>query len=243
MYTNIELSKLIDKYGLTDIEPILENIENFHDLCIVGKAFIQNKLYRHIDYLAMFGKSEDSNGHQVVTNNLIELHQLGIFTRDGQINNISKNIYNDIIVQQRSYLIFYCQKDISNIIISKLLLHSKIYTIIFTKDNHVIHNVPKEEINRDCVNITRSTNSTNLNVNNEWNNHTNIWLDERESYCYYYHTEEEEEENLNFDDFILNECLCISIIFKEYKNYEENEDVTTILLQILKDCGIHQIIE
>ena len=242
MYTNNKLLKLIENYGLIDIEPILENIENYYDLCIFGKAFIENKLYRHIDYLAMFGKSNDSNGHNIVTENLIQLHQFGIITRDGQINTIQKE--DKTIIQQRSYLSIYCKKEVSNKIISELLLDNRIFTVIYTSDNHIIHNVPKEEIIRNkMINVTRSSNASN-----EWNNCTNIWFDNRESYCYYYNnssdSEEDEEENsIDFNDFILNNCLYITLIYKEYKKYEHNEDVSSILLEIVKNCGIEQIIE
>ncbi len=241
MYTNNKLLKLIDKYGLVNIELILENVENFNDLCIFGKAFIENKVYRHIDYLAMFGKSNDSNGHDLVKDNLIQLHQFGILTRDGQIN--TNQELNKTIIQQRSYLSFYCKKEVSNIIISNLLLHTNIYTIIFTNDNHVIHNVPKEDtIKNKMINVTRSANASN-----EWNNCTNIWFDNRESYCYYYTSStldsDKEENSIDFDDFILSDCLYITLVFKEYKQYEESEDVSSILLGIVKNCGIEQIIE
>jgi hypothetical protein len=240
MYTNTKLLKLIDEHGMDDIEPILENIENFNDLCIFGKAFIENKVYRHIDYLGMFGKSEDSNGHDSVTDNLIQLHQFGIVTTGGQINTIS--LCENIYLQQRSYLTFYCTKEVSNTIINELFLKTSIYTIVYTNDSHIIHNVPKEDMIKDSVNVTRTT--TN-DFNNKYDNHSNIWLDRREGYYYdFVNSDSEEElESINFDELFLNECLFITLIFKEYKNFNKSEDVSSILLEIVKKCNVPQLIE
>ena len=244
MYINNELSLLIDKHGLNDIEPIVKSINNFEDFCIFGKAFIENKIYRHIDYLGPFGKSSDSNGHSSEVNRLIELHQYGILTTGGQINLIDK------MCQQRSYLDFYCEKNVSNKILPLLLSSSEsknIYTIIFTIDGDIIHNVPKEKQilgeKNNKINVTKYLNYND--DNKEWIYKTNIWFDSHPLDCYYYRVDDEDnEEELMIEfDFILNKCLYISIIYKDYCEYDENKETSTILLNIIKEVGIPQMIK
>jgi len=228
MYINTKISSLIDKYGLIDIEPILKNILNFNDLCIFGKAFIENKIYRHIEYYGMFGKSSDSNGHESESSNLIKLHQYGIFTTNGQINILTKD------EEQRSYLSFYCENKVSNKIISLLLLDSRIYTIIYSFNNNsetnIIHNVPSKEIIENKINVTRYLDNDKI-----YNNQTNIWFDSHPLECYSY---DEEDTNIYYDH-ILNSCLHICILCKEY-GYKQ--DTTSILLEIIKECNIPEII-
>jgi hypothetical protein len=125
MTSNID--ELISKYGKDEskFKKIVKKINTFSELCIFGKAFIENKVCRHIDYYGYFGKSPDTNGHEIEADNLAKIHMFNILTVCGQINLKKED------EEQRGYLEFYCEKELASKLKESLCKDQRIYVIDF----------------------------------------------------------------------------------------------------------------
>ena len=121
------VDKIIETHGKDPdmFDEIVSQVRSFKDLCVLGKAFIENRVCRHINYYGEFGKSEDSNGHSCETNNLSTLHDRGVLTTGGQCN---LKLPDE---EQRGYLEFYCEPRVANKIRERLFNDPRIYTVDF----------------------------------------------------------------------------------------------------------------
>jgi len=226
MYQNRKLEEIIDLHGKTSISTILKHVKNIQDLCIFNKAFITNRLYRNINYLAEFGKAEDTNGHDIERNKLTHLHDYGIITSSGQSNLLLPNEH------QRGYLEFYTSKITIDRLKDSLLQHPDIYTIIFYNKTQHISNFPKDTT---MINLTKRKDK-----HGEWTYPTNYWNDFSHS-IYTYKDEYEDDTRLYFPKVnkIVDECALVCIICIQYGHTINCSD---ILLDLLQSCGIQRIL-
>jgi hypothetical protein len=123
----VDINDTISAHGSNPdmFDDIVLSICTFEDLCKFGKAFIENRVPRHIDYYGEFGKAEDSNGHGIERENLAKIHDYNVLTTNGQCN---LKLDDE---EQRGYLDFYCNTTIANKLRERLFNDSRIYTVDF----------------------------------------------------------------------------------------------------------------
>ena len=249
LYSNTKLDELISTYGLTKITKdnkqylsILKAINNTKDLCIYGKAFIDQKLYTTWNTLAMFG-TVDSNGHEIEQKNLSELHTYGIFTVEGQQNLIS----NEEL--QKGYLIFFCKPNLLGKLSSSLFNDPRICICINnryaipeiqdapnTKNDRdlIIHNFSVDDHNKNNVSATVTY---QLNDKNEFETFSTIPLTTMfDDSSYTYKTSKFYSPNINK---ILIRMVCVCIV---NSTFGQDVNCSDILLEHLKNINAKKVI-
>jgi hypothetical protein len=112
-----------------DINIIYSKVNTFSDLLDTNIKFFRGEINETYYYGAPWGKGEDQNNHAIVsTENLIKLtkdHR--IFSTNGQSS------YSDKVTDQRSYLMFYMEKETFEKIKEKLLKDERIWTIFIQR--------------------------------------------------------------------------------------------------------------
>ncbi len=123
----VDINDTITAHGSNPemFDNIVLSICSFEDLCKFGKAFIENRVPRHIDYHGEFGKAEDSNGHGIEAKNLAKIHDYNVLTTNGQCN---LKLDDE---EQRGYLDFYCDTTVANKLTDRLFNDSRVYTVDF----------------------------------------------------------------------------------------------------------------
>jgi hypothetical protein len=114
---------------MTDLNSEYLKVKDFSDLLETNIKFFKGEFEETYYYYSPWGKGEDQNNHaQVATQNLIELtEKYRIFTTNGQSS------YSDKVTDQRSYLVYYMEKETFEKIKEKLLNDDRIWTIFFIK--------------------------------------------------------------------------------------------------------------
>ena len=154
-----KLETVIAKYGMHDLNPIVRRVKTFADVLTFGKAFLNNKLYRSVDYFAMFGKGRDTAGHDQERERLLQLHDLRCYTTCGQIN------VKDANIEQRSYVTFYCERDTADRLLPALEARDDIFYVMSSNHDSTFCNFAS-----DCVNVTKVKQEDGT-----WRFCTNIW--------------------------------------------------------------------
>jgi hypothetical protein len=217
------LEELISEYGLTDLNPILKNIHSFDDLLVFGKAFIENKLYRSVNYLGMFGKSSDTDGHDSQRDNLIKCHKYRCFTTGGQINKKTETY------QQRSYITFWCEPEIAEKLKIEFEKRNDIYYTLFysNKPNFTNYNTKKINLTRVKINET------------EFNEYTNFWpLSSYTEICLNEYTRREKHNEIKYHsnyNNIFQSLVHIELCVKEYNYSIESADILLSCLHTINN--------
>jgi hypothetical protein len=262
MYTNPALESMINEYGNQSQKHVMQHVYphilSYKDLCIFRKAFIDNRVCRHINYCGSFGSSDDANGHDIEQINLSTLHTYGIVTIGGQCNS-SKVIESMVkadngamfLEEQRGFLDFYIPKDDPKTgeLIDKLFADERIFTIVHVGEEGVQHNCPTDvdreqghNIFKHRINVTRYTpvDKDNTVEQSDGSSHpTNVSyglypFEDRDFYRMKVKCEADEA---------LRTCvrttLFVSMICKEYNAAQNTSD---ILLEHVSEVGIERII-
>lgn len=145
-FLSLDITETINSHGSdkTKFNYIVSIISSYDELCKLGKAFIENRVIRHINYSSPFGYEEDCISHLIEQKSLSKLHDYGILTTSGQCNLKLADI------EQRGYLTFYCEKKHLETLRSKLFNDSRIYTVEYgdpLNDDNPTHNSPYSLIN------------------------------------------------------------------------------------------------
>jgi len=195
-YQNQKLCDAIAKHGNTSRASlgryVFSKIKVYEDLCIFGKAFIENRVCGHINYLARFGHGDDSNGHDIETHNLMRLHCYGIVTTGGQCNKKETITASHMVCkrtlleEQRGYLSFFVPKKdgMAMSLLVSLMKDDRVFVISHDPEEEwTCNNLPfvidKEKgynVGFRGINLTRYTFVDDESVQLT----TNIWVQEGE---------------------------------------------------------------
>ena len=186
---NNNFYNLIKDYGTNNPQLVWSKVKTLDELFYCNKEFIKDNLnesFYHYGSLALDSKP--------LIKNLLNLHDKGVFTYDGQGSLVSyddwiENEWIDekgnkcgkwyISIEQKPYLDCYLKKEYMNDLI-------KYFELINTKNpkdkiNYIIRskNIKKTNIEDEGCNLTRTKKYKNLSEKDksEWLNYTNHWID------------------------------------------------------------------
>lgn len=121
----------IQKYGIKNPKKVYKYVKTYENLLESGIAFLNRRMSQTYSYMGYFGEANsDGEDHIISKESLIQLHQKGIFTIDGQINRkFGVPHYNEesSTIQQKSYLRGYMTKSMVHDLLPKLLADKRIY--------------------------------------------------------------------------------------------------------------------
>lgn len=116
---------------------LYEDVNTYEDLLKVNVQFLRNEISQTYYYCAEFGELCGEN-HMGARNALIELHQRGIYTVDGQSNTD----------KQRGYVTFLCQPELATQLIELLKQDERVYTSYDDPNGEYYDNFPTDDPNR-----------------------------------------------------------------------------------------------
>ena len=182
-----KINLLIQKYGNTDPQYVWSCVSTMEELFYCNKEFIKNNLTEsfyhlgslHIDSLPL-------------VNNLLELHDKGVFTYEGQGSLMIYDKWTNkkwagvdgtkcgkwfYSIEQKPYLRCIIEKKHTNDLVKYLEIINK--DLLDDKINYIIRNlnIKLTNIQEEKYNVTRSKNYGKLSqkANIDWDYYTNLW--------------------------------------------------------------------
>ena len=137
------------------MQRIYDNVTTWKELCATNILFVKGKIYNTFYHLAPLNNETTDNNDFL--NYIIKLNETNIFTYSSQPTIITENL------EQKSYLNFFCEKDVAFKLLPLLLADNEIHFSFYNyNDPCWISNFNN---NIYCL--------SKRNKNSEWENYTN----------------------------------------------------------------------